>query len=48
MSEKFDMREFCAFHALPVWAFRAAEQLGMRFTYCNTIYDPRDFSYWGA
>jgi hypothetical protein len=42
------MRELCAFHALPIVIFRAAEQLGERFTYCGVIYDPRDTSYWGA
>lgn len=42
------MKELCAFEAVIIISFRAAVELGFRWRYAGTTYDPRDFSYWGA
>ena len=49
MSTPFDFHEYCRFEALDIVLLRIAIELEMRFSYGGTvIYDPRDFSYWGA
>lgn len=49
MRKPFDFREYCEFERLDIVLLLIAIDAGMTFVYGNmVIYDPRDFSYWGA
>jgi hypothetical protein len=49
MTKPFDFREYCEFERLDIVLLYVAIEAGMKFVYGGTvIYDPRDFSYWGA
>jgi hypothetical protein len=42
------MKELVESERILIICFWAAVETGLRWHYEDTIYDPRDFSYWGA